>query len=46
VKFQTKLVSNGSPAAFCAAVLIVAVYCALGGKFAVGANVAVFVAAT
>lgn len=46
VKLQTWLLARALPAALCAAVVMVAVYCVLGSRFAVGANVAVFVAAT
>src|ERR1700733_1475832 len=46
VKLQTTLLAKSLPNALCAAVLMVAVYCVLGSKFAVGANVAVLVAAT
>jgi hypothetical protein len=45
VKLQTKSAASALPLALCAAVLIVAVYWVLGDKFAVGANVAVLVAA-
>ena len=46
VKFQTWLLARALPAALCADVLMVAVYWVLVSKFAVGANIAVFVAAT
>ena len=46
VKLQTWLLARALPAALCAAVVIVAVYCVLASRFAVGANVAVLVAAT
>src|ERR1700735_1172208 len=46
VKLQTKLAASALPVALCADVLIGPVYGVLGSKFAVGANVAVLVAAT
>ena len=41
VKLQTKFAAMGVPKRFCAAVVIVAVYCVLAVKFAAGVNTAV-----
>jgi len=46
VKFHTLLLARGLADALCAAVLIVAVYCVLGSRVPVGANIAVLVATT
>ena len=46
VKLQPELLARAFPLELCADVSMVAAYCVLGSRIAVGAKVAVFVAAT